>query len=212
MRQPAEVRVNRIFSLLADGVKSAEIIRIEEERRRPFQERLERGNSSEQNVSEALTGLPVVTRVNKVPTNSVGDQSGIDLVVGLKTDTPEAIVGKVKVQVKSSESGITTFREKVKSDNSLKDGEVDDWLTSNGWIVLNGQMPKDDIAHDFLAQLKKINDFARTEETKADRDDIKTRITDQARRYLDHRRNRTLTPQWEEWGRKHPFEIAKIVY
>ncbi len=206
------VRVNRIFSLLSDGVNSAEIIIAQDERKRLGDEKRKKGDSSEQNVIKALLEISVVATVNKVPANSVGDQNGIDIVVGLNRDIPEGLVGKVKIQVKSSEQKITEFKEKIKSDNSLKDGEVDDWLTRNGWVVLNGQIPQADIADDFLAQLKKINDYARTEETKADRDDIKARITEQARRYLDHRRNGTLTPQWEEWGRKHPFEIAKIVY
>ena len=206
------VRVNRIFSLLSDGVNSAEIIIAQDERKRLGDEKRKKGDSSEQNVIKALLEISVVATVNKVPANSVGDQNGIDIVVGLNRDIPEGLVGKVKIQVKSSEQKITEFKEKIKSDNSLKDGEVDDWLTRNGWVVLNGQIPQADIADDFLAQLKKINDYARTEETKADRDDIKARITEHARRYLDHRRNGTLTPQWEEWGRKHPFEIAKIVY
>ena len=207
-----EVRASRILDLLANGVKSAEIIRIEDGRRKQFQERLARGNSSEQNVSDALLGLSIVNRVNKVPTNSVGDHNGIDLVVGLKTEAPGVIVSKVRVQVKSSDRGIAEFRQKIKSDNYLIEEEIDDWLIRNEWVVLNGQMPNEVIENSFIAQFEKINNCARTEETKADRNDIKARAAEQARRYLDYRRKGVLTPQWREWARKHPFEIAKLVY
>lgn len=189
------VRVNRIFSLLADGIKSAEIIRIEEERRRSIRERLERGNSSEQNVTRVLSGLPIVLTVNRVEPNSVGDQNGIDIVVGLKRDIPEGLVGKVRVQVKSSRQYIAEFKEKIKLENSLKNNEeVNDWLIKNGWIILNGQLPDEIIATSFESQLNKINDFARTEETKADKDDIERRMKEQARRYWEHPAKGTLTP------------------
>lgn len=208
----SEVRLGRIFSLLESGVGSAEIIRIENERRKPYLDRLNKGISSEQNVSDSLVGLPAVTGINRVPAYSIGDKNGIDIVVALNRDIPGIVVSKIRVQVKSSEWGIAKFRKKIKSDNSLSEDEVDDWLTRNGWVVLNGQNASGEIANSFLAQLRKINNFATTSETVADRDDLKNRMKDQARRYLDHLRNGTLTLEWKAWGRKHALEIAKLVY
>lgn len=146
--------------LLSRGKKADEVIEMEAARKRLIEQNYARGFSSEKNVFDILSGLEMVSRVRRTPRGSGWDIGRIDLIVHL--DKRSGVIGKVSVQVKSTEVGVDEFKKKVAQENRVPLKEVDGWLLSHRWVVLNGQLPKDVIANSFTSQVTKMAEVART--------------------------------------------------
>ena len=113
-----------------------------------------RGKDSEQNVNSILKKIPIVERCWITPRWGGEDKAGIDLKVVL---IDKLGVGKVYVQVKSSEFNIQKEKRKMKIMFNLDtDEELDNWMVENKRIIINGQAKEQEIIDSFLAQVQAI--------------------------------------------------------
>lgn len=151
-----------MLDLIGKGVPSTKILELKERqeiRQRQGQEVNGIGSLSEKNILRAIVTLPMVVSAKQMPHHSISDIEGIDILVRL--DTKSSVVPNVKIQAKSSLKRIWEFIQKIEKRNNLKSGEGQEWLLRNRWMVLNGTLLPENIRHDFLFQLDKINEYAK---------------------------------------------------
>lgn len=151
----AKLGVVRIFQLLEKGVDSSKILDILDDRQKFMQEQDRRGYESEQNAVTSILELPMVDSIQVAQKFSKPDRKGIDITVDLKPELSK--IPKVKVQVKSSTWGMRKFITKLSKERGIPENEVRDWLTNHNWILINGALPKEQVAAAFTTQLDAIN-------------------------------------------------------
>lgn len=149
-------RLDRILDWWRQGWSTDEIDKELEQRRergrRRYEQGLRKGEASERNAIEALRELPYVTLIKQARRGGRWDCQLKDLVVWT------ACLGEkpVYIQVKSSEARVNLFFDDVRLRYGLEGKEVEAWMKSRRFIVLNGALETDQIVANFERQLEEI--------------------------------------------------------
>ncbi len=159
--------LRQIFNMRASGIAHSQIIETIDGRESALKKSREVGKDSELNALRALRQLWYVTEVTQIGKRDFNhDHQSHDLKVILDAISCLSILdiglqipnNFVFVEVKSSDVGIAKYQYRTIRDMDLKGtSEYESLMLKKKTIVLNGQMPFEDIQTNFLEHLICIN-------------------------------------------------------
>jgi hypothetical protein len=157
----SEKRKHFILDLIEQDLSTKEIREKLTARQEKVNTQLERGVSSEKQAADAIGTIDIVNQVTIFKRGSRSDKKGRDLMVTLSQKKAHSLfkrelaIPHVFVQVKSSQIGISSFRNTYGSNEE----EIGNNLAEKKLVVLNGNNEPKKIVDSFLEQIDFIDQY-----------------------------------------------------
>lgn len=116
----------------------------------------ERGSLSEMVVAKALISLSYVESADITQKYSDDDMGGIDIRVLVNKEILDVRFDYLRVQVKSSQSGVRSFKSDIKKRHEFGDEGLQNYLIVERLLIIDGSKSDPEIRNSFESQLYNI--------------------------------------------------------